>query len=130
MMQWAPGRDSVVSVLFATLLALLGSSGCDPNVTTVDAKGKEVAKGDDKTIELIFTYGSEKEEWIKDVTAAFNKSSQTVKGKTVVVKAVPTGSGECIEDLLSGKVKAHLTSPASAAFIQIGNAESKAKGGK
>jgi Ca-activated chloride channel family protein len=130
MMPWAPGRDSVVGVLFAALFALLGSSGCDPKVTTEVAKDKEEAKADDKTIELIFTYGSEKEEWIKDATAAFNKSGQAVKGKTVVVKAIPTGSGECIEDLLSGKVKAHLTSPASAAFIQIGNAESKAKGGK
>jgi hypothetical protein len=30
------------------------------------------AAGDPNTVELLFTYGSEKEEWMKDVTAAYN----------------------------------------------------------
>ncbi|MCI0619012.1 substrate-binding domain-containing protein [bacterium] len=40
------------------------------------------------------------------------------------------GSGECIDELLSGKRKAHITSPASAAFIKLGNAKYRAKTGK
>jgi Bacterial extracellular solute-binding protein len=40
------------------------------------------------------------------------------------------GSGECIDTLLSGQVQAHLTSPASAAFIKLGNAQSRVKTGK
>jgi hypothetical protein len=40
------------------------------------------------------------------------------------------GSGECVEEILSGQRKTHLTSPASGAFFVLGNAESKAKEGK
>jgi Ca-activated chloride channel family protein len=83
---------------------------------------------DGKTVELLFTYGSEKEEWIKDVTAAFNQAGAKIaNGKVIKVNAVPMGSGESIEELLSGKRKAHLTSPASAAFIVLGNAKSQAQ---
>ena len=40
------------------------------------------------------------------------------------------GSGETIDSILSGRLQAHLASPASEAFIKIGNAESRAKTGK
>ena len=82
-------------------------------------------------LELVFPYGSEKEEWINDVTEAFNRSAaKTQSGKTIFVRALPMGSGESIDNILSGRVHAHLTSPASAAFIKLGNAESRTKTGK
>jgi Ca-activated chloride channel family protein len=82
-------------------------------------------------IDLVFTYGSEKESWLKEVTAAFNAQRQTTaSGKTIAVQAIPLGSGECIDELLSGTRQAHLTSPASSAFIKLGNAQSRAKTGK
>ena len=40
------------------------------------------------------------------------------------------GSGESIDAILSGRLQAHLASPASAAFITLGNAQSRAKTGK
>jgi Ca-activated chloride channel family protein len=40
------------------------------------------------------------------------------------------GSGECVDEILSGKRKTHLVSPASNAFLVLGNAESKTKSGK
>src|SRR5262245_4364188 len=43
---------------------------------------------------------------------------------------MPMGSGETIENILSGQLQAHLASPASAAFIKLGNAESRSKIGK
>src|SRR5262249_44180008 len=46
------------------------------------------------------------------------------------VKTIPMGSGECIDSLLDGSRKAHLTSPASGAFIKLGNAKSRTKTGK
>jgi Ca-activated chloride channel family protein len=82
-------------------------------------------------IELVFPYGSEKEKWINDVTTAFNQSSvKTQSGKPIFVRALPMGSGETIDNILSGRLEAHLASPASAAFIKLGNAESRAKTGK
>jgi Ca-activated chloride channel family protein len=105
-------------------------AACGPTVAVATDKDKG-EKADPNTVEVLFTYGSEKEGWIRDVTEAFNGSGAKIgSGKKVVVKAVPTGSGECIDDLLSERVKAHLISPASGAFIAIGNAESKEKTGK
>jgi Ca-activated chloride channel family protein len=116
----------------AFLVALLLTAcrpAAEPAAPAAERDGKAAA--DDKTVELLFTYGSEKEAWIKDVTEAFNKSgAKTAGGKAVTVKAVPTGSGECIDDLLSERAKPDLISPASGAFIAIGNAQSKEKGGK
>jgi len=79
----------------------------------------------------VFPYGSEKEKWIADVTTVFNRSNtKTQSGKTIFVRALPMGSGETVDNILSGQLKAHLASPASAAFIKLGNAESRAKTGK
>lgn len=82
-------------------------------------------------IELVFPYGSEKEKWINDVTNAFNQSRvKTQSGKPIFVRALPMGSGETIDNILSGRLEAHLASPASAAFIKLGNAQSRAKTGR
>ena len=83
------------------------------------------------SIELVFPYGSEKEKWINDVTQAFNRSgAKTQSGKPIFVRALPMGSGETIDNILSGRLQAHLASPASSAFIKLGNAESRTKTGK
>lgn len=81
-------------------------------------------------IRLVFSYGSEKQKWIEDVTAAFNASgTKTASGHRVTVQAIPKGSGECLDDLLSGREQDDLTSPASAIFIKQGNAQSRASVG-
>jgi Ca-activated chloride channel family protein len=65
------------------------------------------------------------------VTLRFNRADhRTAAGKRIRVQAVPQGSGELIDDILSGARKAHLTSPASAAFLKLGNARSRARTGK
>ncbi len=82
-------------------------------------------------VPLIFTYGSEKEQWITEVTNAFNAEGHKIaSGKTIFVQAIPKGSGECIDTLLSGEIKADIISPASAAFITMGNARSRVATGK
>jgi Ca-activated chloride channel family protein len=84
-----------------------------------------------QSLEILFTYGSEKEEWVKEVTTDFNAAqNQTAAGKVISVKAVPLGSGECIDTLLNESMQADLTSPASAAFIKLGNAQSRARTGQ
>jgi len=84
-----------------------------------------------ETVNLTFTYGSEKEEWIKNVTEAFNREDhKTAAGKFVHVDAFPMGSGELIDELLNGGRQADIASPASAAFIKLGNVQSRVKTGK
>ena len=83
------------------------------------------------TLELTFTYGSEKEKWITEVTEAFNRAgNRSSSGKQIRVKAIPMGSGEAIDEVLEGRRQPDIISPASAAFIKLGNAQSQSKTGK
>src|SRR5271166_867473 len=82
-------------------------------------------------LELTFTYGSEKEKWINEVTDAFNRGDhRTASGKRIFVRAIPMGSGEAIDEVMEGRRQPHIISPASAAFIKLGNAQSQSKYGK
>src|SRR5262249_18329607 len=91
--------------------------------------GPQVAPAD--ALELVFTYGSEKEKWINEVTAEFNRGGhRSTSGKRIFVRAFPMGSGEAIDEVLEGRRQPHLISPASAAFIKLGNAQSQTKSGK
>ncbi|PWT94434.1 MAG: VWA domain-containing protein [Acidobacteria bacterium] len=108
------------------LLVVFLISGC-----RTEDKSKQTSSQPKNALEIVFTYGSEKENWIKDVTEKFNRENhKSTSGKPIFVNAIPMGSGECIDELLAGRRKAHLTSPASAAFIKLGNAQSRAKTGK
>ncbi len=113
-------------LLFAC--AVLGAGCKNESPSRTDTRPQAPPRG---SIELVFPYGSEKEKWISDVTAAFNRSNtKTSSGKPIFVRALPMGSGETIDNILSGRLQAHLASPASAAFIKLGNAESRTKTGK
>jgi Ca-activated chloride channel family protein len=115
--------------LFAFFLSLVLQTGCKRSGSPSSSQTENVAPSG--SLELVFTYGSEKETWIKDVTDAFNRAgNKTSSGQRIFVRAIPMGSGESIDDILSGNTKAHITSPASAAFITLGNAQSRAKTGQ
>jgi Ca-activated chloride channel family protein len=78
-------------------------------------------------IELLFTYGSEKDKWLQQVTQLFEKSNPRITdGRAIHVKLLPMGSGQCIETLLSGTLQPHLTSPASEVWINIANSRAQA----
>ncbi len=114
--------------LFLLFLVLICLSACKK---AEERASDSTAPRRKDSIEVLFTYGSEKEKWIKEVTEGFNKGERrTSKGSVIFVNAIPKGSGESIDEILNARTKAHLTSPASAAFIQIGNAQSRTKTGK
>jgi Ca-activated chloride channel homolog len=82
-------------------------------------------------VRLLFTYGSEKEDWVKDVTAAFNQGGyKTQDGKPIHVEAIPEGSGECIDGITNDSQQADIVSPASEAFVRLGNSQGRAKLGR
>ncbi|HEX3528904.1 MAG TPA: VWA domain-containing protein [Thermoanaerobaculia bacterium] len=123
-------RHTVLAVclLASSLAACGGSPAGEPVAGSGNSRPAASSEG---TVNLLFTYGSEKEEWVKAVTARFNQQgAKTAGGKVVHVEAVPQGSGEMIDDLLDGTRKAHLASPASAVFLQLGNAKSRTRTGK
>lgn len=109
------------------VLALILLPACKPRSTTESEPNVSPAD----QLELTFTYGSEKEKWINDVTNEFNRGDhRTSSGKRIFVRAFPMGSGESIDEILEGRRQPHILSPASAAFIKLGNAQSQSRFGK
>ena len=114
----------VASLSFLFLVACKSKSGSRSEASSNSAPPRNA-------LELVFVYGSEKEKWIKEVTDRFNaENHRTQGGKPIFVRAVAMGSGETIDEVLSGRLQAHIISPASAAFIKLGNAESQSKSGR
>ena len=117
---------AIISAL-AVFFVILVFPGCK---SKTQREGESSFSGKDN-LELVFTYGSEKEKWINEVTDTFNRGDhRTSAGKKIYVRAVPMGSGEAIDEVLEGRRQPHIISPASAAFIKLGNAQSQSKYGK
>src|SRR6266481_8453934 len=115
-----------ISIVFAVSL-LFGLASC-PSKSSPKTPSATVPQSG---LELVFTYGSEKEKWIGEATDAFNRQHRrTGAGRTIIVHAIPMGSGEAIDEVMEGRRQPHLISPASAAFIKLGNAQSQSKTGK
>jgi Ca-activated chloride channel family protein len=113
----------------AVLLLILLSISCRNRERQAPADA--AASNPKGSVKLLFTYGSEKEEWIKDVTQRFNAEDHHLgDGRSIVVEAIAMGSGDCIDEILQETRHPDITSPASAAFIKLGNADSRAKSGK
>ena len=119
----------VAGLALLAVVSLL--AGCRVPAESPSGGGGRAADAGGPFVELLFTYGSEKQDWVDAVTSRFNAQGvKTASGKVVRVNAVPQGSGELIDDLLSGDRKAHLASPASGIFLEIGNARSRSHTGK
>ncbi len=114
-----------VQFVFAVVFSLL-VQGCSKRAPEADAGGvPPPAKG---VTDILFTYGSEKQAWVEQVTADFNKrGAKTGSGNSIRVTTQAKGSGDCLDELIAGINKAHVTSPASSAFIKLGNAQWRAK---
>ena len=70
------------------LLALVAGSGCKKQQQSSEGGSALPAN----SLELVFTYGSEKEKWITEVTAQFNREGhRTASGKPIFVRALPMG---------------------------------------
>ncbi len=105
--------------------------GCKSSPKQVGETPSATSEPPRDSLELVFSYGSEKEKWIKEVTDRFNAEDHRAPGgKRIFVRAFPMGSGECIDEVLEGRRQPHIISPASAAFIKLGNAQSQSKTGK
>jgi len=81
-----------------------------------------------------FTYGSEKADWIYEVTEAFNAEGMTTaSGKRICVHAIPKGSGDSVNEIKNGTAgpdEVHATSPASDLYVNLINHEYQEEQGK
>ncbi len=121
---------ALASVRFLLVAALTAPFGCQRRSRESETSGRQPTPAP-AGLQLTFTYGSEKQKWIEAATQAFEATEpHLASGARVHVEAIPLGSGECIDELLEGRRHAHLTSPASLAFVKLGNSESRARSGK
>src|SRR5262249_48695350 len=112
-------------------VSLMSMAACGSQTSTDVGSTAPRATNTQSRVDVLFTYGSEKQPWIEEATAAFNRSNRrTASGKVVQIQAIPTGSGDCVDEILTGKRQPDIISPASAAFIKLGNAESQVKTGR
>src|SRR5262245_31478539 len=94
------GRPSRWGLLALSCLMVAGvPAGCEksPPDSSAASSGALPPAG---ALELVFTYGSEKEKWVREATDAFNAAGhRTAKGRRIFVRQIPMGSGECIEEI-------------------------------
>src|SRR5262249_49299968 len=123
-----PGLAAVTSVGFRAVAAF--SLLC--LLTSCKSKSRnEVATPSANAVQLSFTYGSEKEKWNNEVTDIFNRKTPRPSAENpFFVHAIRMGSGEAIDEFFEGRRQPDLITPASAAFIRLGNAQSQSKYGK
>ncbi|MCA8935769.1 MAG: VWA domain-containing protein [Planctomycetes bacterium] len=116
------------------LLGALAISACSKD-SEVPAPNPSTSSSTDAappgSLEIVFPFGSEKEDWLEAVTKDFNAAGhESSSGKPIYIKLMPMGSGECMEEVRTGRVQAHLVSPASGAFIELANATHRTETGK
>lgn len=113
----------VVAIVAGALWLSGGDSVRDPDANATQPP----PPADALTIRIV--YGSEKLAWMEAVNRDFNARRIQAAGRTVQIVAEAKGSGELVDDVLSGRDQADLVSPASAAFIALANARSRAATG-
>jgi len=118
-------------VLFAAAVALAAcqsrGGGSAPPAPGQASPGAPLPAG---AVQVLVAYGSEKKTWLEEQVAAFNASAPNLpSGAPVVVKGKAMGSGEAVEEILAGRLKPAVFSPASAVYVSILNDRWLAQGG-
>jgi Ca-activated chloride channel homolog len=73
-------------------------------------------------IELEISYGSEKKTWLEAQIAAFNARGVTIAdGSPIRVTGRSLGSGEAMQEIMTGARRPHVFSPASGAYVELLN---------
>jgi Ca-activated chloride channel family protein len=72
-------------------------------------------------ISLNMYYGSEKQAWIDDVTKTFNASHYVACDGPITIHATSIGSGDSMEEILSGAIKPDIWSPAGSVWLTLAN---------
>jgi Ca-activated chloride channel family protein len=73
-------------------------------------------------VRVLVAYGSEKKAWLEEQIAAFNASGARLpSGAPLVAEGKAMGSGEAMQDVLEGRLKPVVFSPASGAYVTLLN---------
>lgn len=73
-------------------------------------------------VAVSIAYGSEKKTWLEEEARAFEASgARTKSGRPIRIEAKAMGSGEAVQGILDGRLKPHVFSPASGAYVTVLN---------
>lgn len=117
---------TMIIIIAITLLVAL--SGCDglPSIPSApdnaSGGGGEQDAPPSNALVLPMLYGSEKEAWINEVTAAFNNQQNiSTAGRPIYVEATPIGSLESMRAIINGEEQPAIWSPASSIIFPLAN---------
>lgn len=109
------------------LLALVVLAACKQEASSSSgaAKAQEARSGGSgKALVLTVAYGSEKKTWLEEQARAFEQSgAKTKSGRPIRIDGKAMGSGEAVQEIVSGRLKAHVFSPASSAYVPLLNSQ-------
>jgi Ca-activated chloride channel family protein len=127
----------LIVLIIAAFGALIGKAVIGPEptatitTTTATAAAADTPPVPAGTEAVSFLYSGDIREWVEAVTADYNKSPhETRDGKPYVIQAVALGSGEMMDDIISGRRKPDAVSPDSAAFLALLNARWRTTSGR
>ncbi len=73
-------------------------------------------------LSLVIVYGSEKKTWLEEQVKKFEAlGKRTAGGRPIKIDARAMGSGEAMQAVTGGTVKAHVFSPASTVYVSLAN---------
>jgi len=112
-------RFAAAVPLFAAALAL---AACEDRSSSSATEPERPRTAGAQPLILRVAYGSEKKSWLEEQVKAFAATApKTTSGRPIRVETKAMGSGEAATAILTGTFKAHVFSPASAAYVSLLN---------
>ena len=100
-------------------LVLVLASGCRRDTAPSPSGAPAV---DPNAVRVVIAYGSEKKAWLEEQITAFNRTGpKLAAGTPLVIEGKAMGSGEAMQDILDGRLKPAVFSPASGAYLSLLN---------
>lgn len=103
----------------ALVLAVVACTKTDSSNPAQPSSAAPVAKS---AVTLVVSCSSEKKDWMKEAVQAFSQTQpKTPSGAGIRVDLRVAGSGEAADDIVAGRLKAHVFAPASTAYLTLLN---------
>jgi Ca-activated chloride channel family protein len=104
----------------------VAAAGCNKSAAPPPGEGPrpgpQAAAAASGAVRVLVVYGSEKKTWIEEQIAAFNASGPRLpSGTPVAVVGKAMGSGEAVEEILAGRLRPAVFSPASTIYVSLLN---------
>ncbi len=99
-----------IPLLLLTIIGLIASACGD----LTDGGGASA-----NAVTITMTYSPEKDDWLKDRIAAFNRSRIQVDGRPIVVEGINKSSGAARTEIRNGQLKTTVWSPSASTWLEV-----------